>query len=356
MKRYDYIDISKGIGILLVVWAHIMITGSTHRVIYAFHMPLFFLLSGMLFKRERFSGFASFIKKRSKRLLLPYAVYSVATWALWAMFRYIRHDEVVSYWEPLLQTIIAKGSGEFMVHNSALWFVPCLFVTEIMYFIISKMKEVYTIVVCILCSIMSFVLGYYFGDNWWFLLPWNFDAALIALIFYCFGNIFIKHFSHKEVVGFVERHYKLMLSILCLLSVILYFGATIYGECSMGSSSYQCSGIVFTIRAIIGCVSLIVLALILSHLQNSSLWFKHIIGYIKWLGINSLDVMCLHIPIKGIFVIIIAVLLQVQVEAVSSTLKYSMVVFIPTVICVSMVIMIIQRVKTKKNIFVHVKR
>jgi len=51
--RYDYIDIAKGLGILMVVWAHIMITGWTHQFIYAFHMPLFFLLSGMLFKRLR---------------------------------------------------------------------------------------------------------------------------------------------------------------------------------------------------------------------------------------------------------------------------------------------------------------
>ena len=48
-NRYEYIDITKGIGILLVVWAHILLVGWTHRFIYAFHMPLFFFMSGYLF-------------------------------------------------------------------------------------------------------------------------------------------------------------------------------------------------------------------------------------------------------------------------------------------------------------------
>ena len=38
-KRYDYLDITKGLGILAVVWAHIMLVGWSHKVIYAFHMP-----------------------------------------------------------------------------------------------------------------------------------------------------------------------------------------------------------------------------------------------------------------------------------------------------------------------------
>ena len=83
-ERFDYIDIAKGIGILMVVWAHIMIVGWTHRVIYAFHMPLFFFLSGMLFQRDKYSSFVKFVSKRTKRLLIPYVVYSIVTWAFWA--------------------------------------------------------------------------------------------------------------------------------------------------------------------------------------------------------------------------------------------------------------------------------
>jgi len=189
MRRYEYLDIAKGIGILLVVWAHILLVGASHRVIYAFHMPLFFMISGMLFRREKYPDFWTFVKRRAKRLLVPFVIYSVITWIIWAIFRFVRHDSVVSYWDPLLQTVIAKGSGAYMVHNSALWFIPCLFATEILYFTFSKLCNIPKLVAAISCATLSFVLGHYFADDWGFLLPWNFDAALIGVFFYCVGNI-----------------------------------------------------------------------------------------------------------------------------------------------------------------------
>ena len=70
-SRYEYIDITKGIGILLVVWAHILLIGWSHELIYAFHMPLFFFVSGMLFRPQRYDSFKQFFVVRGKRLLLP---------------------------------------------------------------------------------------------------------------------------------------------------------------------------------------------------------------------------------------------------------------------------------------------
>lgn len=46
--RDHLIDVAKGIGILLVVFAHIY-KGSCTDFIYLFHMPLFFYLSGATF-------------------------------------------------------------------------------------------------------------------------------------------------------------------------------------------------------------------------------------------------------------------------------------------------------------------
>ena len=41
-NRISYIDIAKGIGIFLVIWGHIILSGPAYNIIYAFHMPLFF--------------------------------------------------------------------------------------------------------------------------------------------------------------------------------------------------------------------------------------------------------------------------------------------------------------------------
>ena len=101
-KRVEFIDFAKGIGILTVVWAHIMLVGWSHQLIYAFHMPFFFFASGLLFNREKYSSFGEFVRRRAKGMLLPYAIYSVVTWTVWALFRLLRHDEVESFIAPLL--------------------------------------------------------------------------------------------------------------------------------------------------------------------------------------------------------------------------------------------------------------
>lgn len=52
MKRLDYIDAAKGIGILLMVLGHIWTDSCAEIVIwlYSFHVPMFFILSGMVVK------------------------------------------------------------------------------------------------------------------------------------------------------------------------------------------------------------------------------------------------------------------------------------------------------------------
>ncbi len=343
-KRYDYIDIARGIGILLVVWAHIMVTGWTHQMIYSFHMPLFFFLSGMVFQKEKFPSFGDFLKRRAKRLLIPYVIYSFATWAIWALFRYIRHDEVESYIMPLLQTFIAQGSGAFMVHNSALWFIPCLFLTEIMYFFISRLGNIWGIMIVSLCLAgLSFLFGRLYGDCYWFLLPWNADAALIALPFYAVGNVLIKKVSHKQLMNSISAN-RIIYSLICLCLIIpLCWSSFSFGECSMGSSSYQCNGGIFLARAFLGIVWLVILSGLLSLLQSYKVMSNTIIRYFKWAGVNSLDIMCLHIPLKGICMIAIGIALHITVDIVGSNYIYSFAAFVMTMVASWIIIKLVRR-------------
>ena len=57
---YDWVQIAKGLGIILVVSGHFCpktspeYWQSLNKIIYLFHMPLFFLLSGFLFRYEKY--------------------------------------------------------------------------------------------------------------------------------------------------------------------------------------------------------------------------------------------------------------------------------------------------------------
>lgn len=82
-QRLTYIDIARAIGILFVVLGHINqfyrdsqgIEYSQILIfIYAFHMPLFFILSGILFSEKTFRNlsFFDFLIKKVKGLVVPY--------------------------------------------------------------------------------------------------------------------------------------------------------------------------------------------------------------------------------------------------------------------------------------------
>lgn len=69
-KRLNWVDYIKGIGIILVVIGHTTSIGDIWKTwIYTFHMPLFFCISGYLFKHNRP------ITSMAQRLLLPLLIY-----------------------------------------------------------------------------------------------------------------------------------------------------------------------------------------------------------------------------------------------------------------------------------------
>ena len=48
-SRLDYMDLAKGIGILAVILGHVYKNTVFGTLLYSFHLPLFFLISGYFF-------------------------------------------------------------------------------------------------------------------------------------------------------------------------------------------------------------------------------------------------------------------------------------------------------------------
>ena len=70
-KRIQYIDIARGIAIILMIIGHV-IEGLPRKIIYSFHMPLFIIVSGLLYKDRNAKDT---IKNILKKLILPYAIW-----------------------------------------------------------------------------------------------------------------------------------------------------------------------------------------------------------------------------------------------------------------------------------------
>ena len=124
-QRLEYIDIIKGIGIFLVVLGHVTINQTVYHFIYAFHMPLFFIIAGMFLHDK-----PQFIRKQAKSLLLPYFSFGLLTYLYWwlveSRFRELPVGETF-----LSQFINLFFPTESQFCNVVLWFLPCLFLSNV---------------------------------------------------------------------------------------------------------------------------------------------------------------------------------------------------------------------------------
>lgn len=271
-NRIEYIDFAKGIGMLFVVWAHIMVEGWTNWFIYAFHMPFFFFLSGMMFSKDKYESVFKLIKKRIHTLLLPYVMFSVATWAVWIGYSVAFHLEVDSYIMPLVQTIVAQGSGGYLVHNVPLWFVTCLFVVEVAYYFISKLPKGWCIVTCLICSF----LGYFMITTTLIdlkELPWSIEVAFLAIIFYCIGNMVVSKYGHSFIQGYVCSHKFVMGFLIIIFGIIVFAGSQKTGHVSLGSDRLPKNIALFYIDAILGSIGLLIASVLISNRKSGGGYF-----------------------------------------------------------------------------------
>ena len=131
-NRQTYIDVAKGILIICVVVGHIInfnsfFTGAIKTIIYSFHMPAFFIISGMLMKKEKFDNLSLRVifVKRVKRLLLPYVVFEVIGGLL---------QMCLFGTEAVTLKAIIYGIFTIHCHIGADWFLPTLFLAEILFY------------------------------------------------------------------------------------------------------------------------------------------------------------------------------------------------------------------------------
>lgn len=158
--RLDYLDFAKCIAILLVIWGHATPNGSSpaYRVVlYSFHMPLFFLVSGMVISRHQHEynkeHWKSFIFKNIMTLLVPYLIWG----AIYSSFSYANFFKLFyGSWEIL-------GSVKTL---TSLWFLPCLFVSrilaELMLMLSWKVNQIPRHLFAFFVSIAAFIIGFLF--------------------------------------------------------------------------------------------------------------------------------------------------------------------------------------------------
>lgn len=276
-KRIGFVDLIKGICIILVVMAHI--GGSFERMdsqnmIVSFRMPLYFFISGIFFKS--YGGFAGFLIRKINKLIIPFVFFYVGAfmvkYLIWKVAPGVFQLPV--QWSDLL---VVFNKHELMTFNPPIWFLIALFNCNILFYFVHALRKNHLplmIIASLLIGVAGFILGkerielplyidtamsalpFYVGGFWirrytFFFQPHRFDklipvfiAAAIGILYCTAGEIGMRtnNFFEVSIFGFYTSAFAGILGIMLLgkqfkkIPVISYLGR--YSVVTLGIHSF----------------------------------------------------------------------------------------------------------------------
>ena len=271
-KRLEYVDFARGMGVLLMVMGHVGFGGKFSLFIHAFHMPVFFLFSGMFYRemplRERF-------RRRFDTLLRPYIIWGGIAFAIWYVLHgFFGYDAGSSAISRLKHLAVTNTTG--LPVAGALWFLTALFCCEMISAALLKMMKnkpyPWTMGTAALCLILGALMGGFLKGR----TPWGIAQGMVSVFFYCLG-----YFANSRKL--VQKHIPLVwISLAMLAWAVLIF---LNGDVNLRTSVYGFLPL-FVLNAVLGGYFLLYIGREIEErprLQASGIW-----KYITGVGVNSM--------------------------------------------------------------------
>lgn len=265
-QRINYIDVSKGVCILLVMLIHIGVPEPIPNISIA-KVPLFFILSGFFFKDDQ-KTFAEKTLKGYKRLIIPFLFFYLLSYLLY----YVAGFLYPPFYEMTEASGILDCFTQKQYFNGPLWFLPCLFIVQLLtngILALSKQTLVRTVLVVIVgCA--GFLLSVVEID-----LPLAADTAMVAV------PLFLLGFWSNKLCLFKKYGIILLCASLGVYA-IAYFSSPF--DIAMSLNRYNVN--IFFFYALCIFFSFMVILFCKMLIPNNR--------YIAYIGRNTLLLLCTH--------------------------------------------------------------
>ena len=196
-KRIEWADALRGALILMIVYGHTASNGDLLKhYVYSFHVAAFFFLSGFLFSGGK-DGFKAFFKKKFLSLMVPYYIFAsvsiliftfLGSFASDSLDVAIKHTEI---YKNVLGMLYANAVEGYMKWNTPLWFLPCMFVTQILFYPLSgfvrkniKRNKAFLLPIVLSAFILPYLDYFVFRVR---ALPFHLESSVFLLPFFVLG-------------------------------------------------------------------------------------------------------------------------------------------------------------------------
>ena len=301
-RRIAWIDYCKAFAICLVIIGHILMSTSSSNshidnmimvMIYSFHMPLFFMLSGLVFRKN---GFVEGLKKKFVRLMIPYLVFcfmefcfKLIFYSLWDQKRVVEYIDSFTK-ERIIDSILMNSSSAF----SGYWFLPVLFCSSILLTILLKIdNHVYEFLFMLVGILVAIRLSLYNVR-----LPLGLGEALLAVPFLYIG------FKEKES-GYsrLKKTWVFIITIFGYISTIAYWKYMDYGIADMHNSAIRNPLAFYILGLCGGYITMFGIKWISSiTLPPIHTWHLLMDKFCEYIGANSLYIYGIHYMLLEIWV------------------------------------------------------
>ena len=234
-----WVNSAKGIGVVLVIVGHLLYSSNLqmlNKFIYAFHMPLFFILSGYVQGKITNN---EYIVKKFRRILLPFINFAIIGFLSFGLLLLYKGN-------PLLVVLIDSFYVLGKISNHPLWFLIVLFETYFFCYLF-KINSLNKKKINIWGTI-AFALGgvlYSYPEIMVFSI-FGFNRFVICLGFFMFG-LFLRRIN-------IEIRYPIMTLIL-MTGLTFCFGVILNDKISIYGFYLGNSYISFLVAAITGSLA-----------------------------------------------------------------------------------------------------
>ena len=272
MKEHNkWISICKGIGICLVVLGHSQLE-ILSKYIFWFHMPFFFISAGYLFSNTY--SLMDLIKKRSKRMLVPYFSFGVLTLIIVQTQSY-NLNEIPLYIENIL-----LGGRRLGYFYGIYWFPTTLFLTIIVFATLRRVIKNDVIVISLV--IVSYTLSHLYVANNELKVYWSLDTVSISIFYFAVG------YYGKQLINKTNTWYGVVaLSISVMLIIADHYNMIQY-KLDLKANAYN-HLLLDVIIPIVFTILIISIGKLIEHTFTGSVFNE--------VGKMSMTVMYLHISV-----------------------------------------------------------